>query len=209
MSAVAAAALFGYAALWVGYRQNWAWLAAADTSALRACHDIGVSHPGWVRFWDGLCTVLAPVTFRALAMLAVAVALARRRFWPALFLLVSVEPSGLVATAAKGLADRPRPAAAMVAATSSSFPSGHALGAMAGVTALLLLPVLRRRGRIAAVAAGAAVVLAVGFGRVALNVHHPSDVLAGWALGFAYVALCARLLRVPARLTEPIPSRKT
>ena len=34
------------------------------------------------------------------------------------------------------------------------------------------------------------VIVAVGVGRVALNVHHPSDVLAGWALGYAYVVLC-------------------
>jgi membrane-associated phospholipid phosphatase len=29
-------------------------------------------------------------------------------------------------------------------------------------------------------------VLAVGFGRLALNVHYPSDVLAGWALGYLW-----------------------
>jgi len=28
--------------------------------------------------------------------------------------------------------------------------------------------------------------LAIGIGRVVLNVHYPSDVLAGWALGYAY-----------------------
>jgi membrane-associated phospholipid phosphatase len=30
---------------------------------------------------------------------------------------------------------------------------------------------------------------------VVLNVHHPSDVLAGWALGYAYFVAC--LLMVP------------
>jgi undecaprenyl-diphosphatase len=38
-------------------------------------------------------------------------------------------------------------------------------------------------------------VLAVGFGRVALNVHHPSDVLGGWALGYLYFAACMRAFR--------------
>ena len=35
---------------------------------------------------------------------------------------------------------------------------------------------------------GAVLVVAIGIGRVVLNVHHPSDVLAGWALGYAYFA---------------------
>ncbi|MGH9480074.1 MAG: phosphatase PAP2 family protein, partial [Terriglobales bacterium] len=35
----------------------------------------------------------------------------------------------------------------------------------------------------------------VGFGRVALNVHHPSDVLGGWALGYLYFAVCAWVIR--------------
>ena len=38
-------------------------------------------------------------------------------------------------------------------------------------------------------ALGGFVIVAVGVGRVALNVHHPSDVLAGWALGYAYFIL--------------------
>jgi undecaprenyl-diphosphatase len=66
-----------------------------------------------------------------------------------------------------------------------------------GVGALLVLtlPLLRRRARAAAVCAGVLVVAAVGVARVALGVHHPSDVLAGWALGWAYLALWAMLLR--------------
>lgn len=115
----------------------------------------------------------------------------------ALFVVVSVELSGLVSEAAKGLAGRPRPATAMVAVSSSSFPSGHALGAMVGVVTLLAvtLPVLSRPVQVAAVVAGALIVIMVGLGRVALNVHHLSDVLAGWALGYLYVGVCARLVR--------------
>jgi membrane-associated phospholipid phosphatase len=33
---------------------------------------------------------------------------------------------------------------------------------------------------------------------VVLNVHHPSDVLAGWALGYAYFVACV-LMVPPAR----------
>jgi membrane-associated phospholipid phosphatase len=50
------------------------------------------------------------------------------------------------------------------------------------------------------VALGAMTVVLIGVGRVVLNVHYPSDVLAGWALGYAYFALC--LLIVPP--TRPV-----
>jgi membrane-associated phospholipid phosphatase len=42
------------------------------------------------------------------------------------------------------------------------------------------------------------VVVAIGVGRVVLNVHHPTDVVAGWALGYAYFVLCL-LLVTPTR----------
>ena len=44
---------------------------------------------------------------------------------------------------------------------------------------------------------GGVLVVLVGSARVVLNVHHPSDVLAGWALGYLYYLLCMRL--VPPR----------
>lgn len=190
-------ALTGYAAMWLGYRQGWGWLDNADTAALRTAYDIGIKHPGWVRCWDVLCTVFGPWTFRLLGMAATVVALVQHRLRAALLLLVSVQFSGLVAQTAKDLADRPRPATALVGAASSAFPSGHSVAVMVGVAALLTvaLPVLNRRAQLGAVAVGALLVATVGVGRVVLNVHHPSDVLAGWALGYLYFLGCARLIR--------------
>jgi undecaprenyl-diphosphatase len=84
----------------------------------------------------------------------------------------------------------------MVSALSTSFPSGHALGVMVSVAALLtvVLPVVRPALRGWLVALGIAVILVVGIGRVVLNVHHPSDVIAGWALGYAYFVACLLLV---------------
>ncbi|GFG87594.1 MAG: phosphatase PAP2 family protein [Mycolicibacter algericus] len=195
VSVVVAAAVC--ALMLVGYRQGWGWLATVDAAALDASYDIGVKHPAWVRFWDGLSTVFAPAVFRVLAMVAVVVALLRRRLRPALFLLLTVELSGLLTAAAKASVDRPRPVTALATASSSSFPSGHALGVTVAVGALLVLvlPVLRGSARVAAVGGGALVVAAVGIARVALGVHHPSDVLAGWALGWAYLTAWVLLLK--------------
>jgi undecaprenyl-diphosphatase len=202
-----AAAVAVYVLMLLGYRQGWGWLASVDSAALDASYDIGIKHPDWVRFWDGLSTVFAPAVFRLLTMVAVVVEVVRHRLRSALFLLVAVEMSGLLTVLAKGSVDRPRPVTALAAASSSSFPSGHALGVTVGVGALLALalPLLRRGARVAAVCAGVLVVAAVGVARVALNVHHPSDVLAGWAMGWAYLAIWAVLLK-PWGVDRPGPA---
>ncbi|WP_139819686.1 phosphatase PAP2 family protein [Mycobacterium shimoidei] len=193
----AAGAVLVYVVTWLGYRHDWAWLNPIDSSSLSALYHLGADHPGWIRFWQFVCTAFGPGAFRLLGALVVVILLVRRQLRTALFLVASVELSGVITQAAKGLADRPRPETALVVESSSSFPSGHALEVMVGVLALLsvLRPLLRRRLRSLAVVVGALVVLAVGFGRVALNVHHVSDVLAGWALGYLYFLVCALVFR--------------
>ncbi|MEB3032312.1 phosphatase PAP2 family protein [Mycolicibacter sp. MYC340] len=203
------AAVAVYALMLVGYRQGWGWLATADAAALDPSYDIGIKHPAWVSFWDRVSTVFAPPVFRVLAMVAAVVAVWRRRLRVALFLLVAVEPGGMLTQAAKDAVDRPRPVTALAAASSSSFPSGHALGVMVGIGALLVvaLPLLRRHARLAALCVGVLVVVAVGVARVALGVHHPSDVLAGWALGWAYLCGWAVLIKPWAGGVDPAPAR--
>lgn len=192
-----AAAVAVYVVMLLGYRQGWGWLTHADAAALDASYDIGIKRPGWVGFWDGLSTVFEPAMFRLLGMLVAVAAAVRQRLRAVLFLLVTVEATGVITVVAKGSVNRPRPVTALAHATSSSFPSGHALGVMIGVGALLAvaLPALGRHARVVAICAGALVVAGVGVARVALNVHHPSDVLAGWALGWAYLSVWAMLLK--------------
>lgn len=209
MTATLALAL--YVAMWVGYRSGWPLVTSVDTWALREMHRIGETRPGWVTAWDVFCTVFGPGAFRIVTVAVIIGALIRRNLTVAMFLLISVQLSGLITEIAKYLAGRPRPDTAFVAAHSTSFPSGHAVGVMVSVCALLTiaLPAVRRmRGVL--IAAGALLVVAIGVGRVVLNVHHPSDVLAGWALGYAYFLLCVRLVPPRRPVTEadekrPVP----
>ncbi len=195
----AVAALGVYALMWIGFVSQWKWLTAVDSAALDRAHDYGVTHSGWVKAWDVFCTVLGPNFFRLTGLVVLIVALSRRNWRPAVFVLTTVGLSGPLVELAKYVAGRPRPLTALVFAQSSSFPSGHALGVMVGVLVFLTLlwPLLRPplRGWVALL--GALIVIFIGIGRVVLNVHHPSDVIAGWALGYAYFAVC--VLLVPPR----------
>jgi membrane-associated phospholipid phosphatase len=179
-----------YLGLWIGWTAQWSWLDAVDSGALVVFHGIGVGNPAWVMSWQVLCTVLGPTAFRIVGLVLIIVALRRRRLRLALFMVLSMEVSGLVTEALKTAADRPRPATALVFASSSSFPSGHALGVSAAVLALtvIVLPMIRRELWGWVIATGVVVVLLVGIGRVVLNVHNPSDVLAGWAAGYLWFA---------------------
>lgn len=188
-SAVAAiSALAVYALMWIGYVRNWAWLTAIDDAWLRLLHDFGATRPGWVSLWVIVSMILAPRVFQVVGLIGIIVSVYRRDYATALYLFVSVELMALVLVSAKWLVQRPRPETAFVYDPSTSFPSGHAFGAAVGILAFgtVLWPVIKERWRMLAATLGVALILLVGFARVALNVHHPSDVLAGWALGFAY-----------------------
>lgn len=93
----------------------------------------------------------------------------------------------------KALVGRARPVVETTVATApgASFPSGHALGATVtyGLLVWVFLPSVPPRHRRKAVVAAASVVVVVGLTRIALGVHHPSDVLAGWALGVLWLGL--------------------
>jgi membrane-associated phospholipid phosphatase len=193
----AAIAVAVFALMWIGYASNWVWLATIDSSWLEAGHRYTVDNPGRVGAWNTFCTVLGPTAFRLLTLIVIVFALVRRNLRVAMFLVISVELAGIITEIAKYAASRPRPATALVTAPSTSFPSGHALGVMVAVLALLtiVLPVVHRPLRAWLIGFGALTIIAIGVGRVVLNVHYPSDVIAGWAFGYAYFAAC--LLMVP------------
>lgn len=105
----------------------------------------------------------------------------------------------LAAFAVKVVVERARPETAAAehffGADSFSFPSGHLVRAvaLAAVVVWLLAPIgLRLR-----LALGAAVVawLVMGYARVSLGVHWPTDTIGGALLGVAWFGVTAALLR--------------
>ncbi|MCX4690093.1 phosphatase PAP2 family protein [Kitasatospora purpeofusca] len=93
---------------------------------------------------------------------------------------------------------RPRPPAADWAFTAHdfAFPSGHAFTAALSAGLLTLAATLARPGAARPAATAAAVfALLIGCTRVYLGVHWPLDVLAGWLLAVAWLALGVLLFR--------------
>lgn len=129
----------------------------------------------------------------------------------ALFVVLSVVGGALLGTLLKGVFIRARPDIVphLVAVSTMSFPSSHAMdSAITYLTlgALLARAEPRRGVRLYIVAAALALTLMVGFSRVYLGVHWPSDVLAGWAVGAAWALFCSAIgatLQRRRRLERP------
>lgn len=128
--------------------------------------------------------------------------LARRRLWAELT-LVAVACGGifvLVDLVLKPLIERPRPPGALLLIDGSSFPSGHAAGAV--VFSLVLAAVAsRHRPDHARLAFGlsAGWIALVGLSTLVVRAHWPSDVLGGYAVGLAWVTLCLTVWRHRSR----------
>lgn len=127
----------------------------------------------------------------------------RWRSWTPIVLPVAAEAGALVLTLlGKQLTGRARPPLAESIPPyeySPSFPSGHTLNAtvIAGVLCYLMLHVSRTRAaRVAWVTVAAAYAAAMGLSRVYLGHHWLTDVIAGWLLGLAWLAVVVVLHRL-------------
>lgn len=115
----------------------------------------------------------------------------------ALLIALSVGGGWILSPLLKGLFGRDRPQVVdwrVPHAGLDSFPSGHAMMGM--VLYATLAYVVHRVGQRAWVSAlaivlAALIVALIGITRVYLGVHYPTDVLAGFAVGFAWTVFCA------------------
>jgi membrane-associated phospholipid phosphatase len=118
---------------------------------------------------------------------------ARRRADAALA-VGTMASASVVFNGLKDLLDRPRPPhqSRLVDVANESLPSGHATMSIVVIGALVVLawPGRSPTGRAVLVGAGALCVGAIGLTRIYLGVHWFSDVLAGWLVGGAWLALC-------------------
>ncbi|HEX2495434.1 MAG TPA: phosphatase PAP2 family protein [Gaiellaceae bacterium] len=160
---------------------------------------------GWTTFFENV-TRLGNVPVLAAVTLVAAIVLARKRLTSELELLLLAAFGTQILTFGLKLGfERERPFFPDPLATEStySFPSGHASVSLAvyGTIGYIAARHATTRGRqIGILVAAAGLILLIGFSRLYLGVHYLSDVIAGFSLGLAWVALCVVLLQLRLRL---------
>jgi len=201
---VGAALIFGVTAMWV--RAGPVGPDAGTLQALEAARSPLATATAVAITKVGRGPVSIAIVFLVVAGLLV------RGYWREASLLVVANLGSLVLDrSVKAIFARPRPPLDLVTRItdpqSFSFPSGHALSAMVLYTSLAMVAARLGQPRLkrAAIALALIMIPVMGFTRVYLGVHYPSDVIGGWALGAAWVWLVylgylAPTQKVPAAL---------
>jgi undecaprenyl-diphosphatase len=156
-------------------------------------------------------TALGGVTFLTLLTVVATLALLFHGKWKrALVFAGTVIAAELSSEVLKQVYDRPRPTLVPHGSYvySASFPSGHST--LAAATFLTLATIIAslepdRATKSLAYAVAIALTVMVGFSRVYLGVHWPSDVLGGWFLGAAWALVAWIVLN---RVTRTEPARR-
>jgi len=190
------AAGIGFAVLSALVVTGWPALPGLDEALDGALYRFGAGHPDWVTAMRWLTQLGTSWTVVAVTVMATVICVLSGRF-RALAVCATValliQPTTELV---KDLTARPRPVDQFWPTTGFAFPSGHSSNAATAAAIVLIAcwPWVRDRSlgaRIALVAAAASLPLVIGLSRLAGGVHWPSDVLGGWLLAIALVALTA------------------
>ncbi|WP_051969974.1 phosphatase PAP2 family protein [Kitasatospora azatica] len=186
---IALAALVALGVLLGLLENDWAPLAGWDHGWAEGLHDFARRHPAFTASMQTTTMLGGPLVMRSLLALAAgwlwAIGARTLAGWTAAQALVGWG----VQWAVKAAVDRPRPSwpDPVAHATDPAFPSGHAMAAAITAATLVALvwPRADRPVRIVCCTLAGLSTVLVGFTRLALGVHWPSDVLGGWILAVA------------------------
>jgi len=156
--------------------------------------------PSWM---ERLCRDLTALGGRPVLTLVTLIAsgffLLLRRFQALALIWATAITGTLLMGGLKDFYARPRPELipGLSEVFSPSFPSGHAMmsAMIYGSLAVLVAWFVNERGlRIFLIGLAAGLVMLIGLTRIILGVHFPSDVVAGWLIGLAWVVMLSWVL---------------
>lgn len=119
---------------------------------------------------------------------------AKKQHRNAVFLAAANFGGAVLNATLKAIFERQRPSGQLVSAfvdpQTFSFPSGHAMSAMIFYASVSIVAARLGAPRLRAFVYVLAIIMipTMGFTRLYLGVHYPSDVVGGWAMGAAWVA---------------------
>ncbi|WP_345216686.1 phosphatase PAP2 family protein [Georgenia halophila] len=179
---------------------RWTPLHELDRAVAQGLNDLLAARPGAVRVLQILTEAGGGSTAGFVMAIAVLWLLIRHRRRLAAYMAVTGIGLAILVPVTKALIGRARPELALPVVdlpTNASFPSGHAMTSLVtwGALALVALPVVKPSRRRLLIFGATALVVLVGFTRLALGVHFVTDVLAGWALGTAWLAVTTMAFR--------------
>lgn len=174
-------AIFGLLAIQIWQLEGGLWW---DVEIMRTIH--ATARPSLDLFASGITNFGTRWgVFPAAAVMIISLLVIRR--WRLLtYCLITLLGCSLMSYVAKTGLHRLRPSLwEYVSPTGFSFPSGHAMSSMVFVAVLSVLTWHTRwRGWILTL--GSLFVVVIGWTRLYLGVHYPSDILAGWMLSLAW-----------------------
>jgi undecaprenyl-diphosphatase len=128
-------------------------------------------------------------------------------------LLISVLGGEFFVWIIKNLVERPRPPLtnALVTETSYSFPSGHTFVAISFYGLLVYFIIQSEKNKFLKIVSfllGVILIVGVGISRIYLGAHWPSDVLASFAAGIAWLSLIITFLKIRKKFYPLKPKTK-
>ena len=184
---IAATALFAFG--WLAEEMLEGETQKFDAFVRTAVHQLAT--PDLTRLMQVFSFLGSVAAVTTMCLVAICVSLYFRRVRTAALLAITMLGAGVLDVTLKYAFHRPRPVAFFGATPSSySFPSGHALGSLCfyGILAVICATRARTRGATFCVWMAALILVGmIGFSRIYLGVHYPSDVIAGYCAATVWV----------------------
>lgn len=152
-----------------------------------------VTNPTMTKIMLTITQSANPLSLIAVTALIIILLISTRQWRWGLFVGLAGGAASLLNLIIKLIIQRARPTLPhLIEQGGYSFPSGHLDSSIAIYGALILFLLVTQRSRwwrTTAVILLTAFILSIGFSRIYVHVHFPTDVLAGWFLGWGHICV--------------------